>query len=112
MEDIFEDDGTLACLRIPADRANKRFLCREERQENLIGKTFWLQDFFPDVQTRYGIRHIYKASYEKDAPESEAFKVFTGATACKYILEKLQELEKYPRRVTLRKEGKNNYFFE
>ena len=38
--EIFEDDGTLACLHLPADAANKRFFCREERQENLIG---WLK---------------------------------------------------------------------
>lgn len=112
MEDIFEDDGSLACLHIPADKANKRFICKEERQENLIGKTFWLQGFFPDVQTRFGLRHLYKASYEREAPDSESFKVFTGAAACKYVLEQLEEMAKYPRRVTLRKEGKNNYFFE
>lgn len=68
--EIFEDDGTLACLHLPADAANKRFFCREERQENLIGKTFWLQGFFADVQTRYGIRHIYKATYEKEDNDS------------------------------------------
>lgn len=110
--DLFEDDGTLACLRLPVDAANKRFYCREERQENLIGKTFWLQGYFPDVQTRFGTRHIYKATFERDDPDSEAFKVFTGAVSCKYVLEKLEEMGKYPRKVTLRKEGKNNYFFE
>lgn len=107
-----EDDGSLACLHIPADRENKRFSCREERQENLIGKTFWLQDFFADVQTRYGTRHIYKATFERDAPESEAFKVFTGASDCKYILERLGEMQKFPRKVTLKKEGKGHYYFE
>lgn len=110
--EIFEDDGTLACLHLPADAANKRFFCREERQENLIGKTFWLQGFFADVQTRYGIRHIYKATYEKEDNDSAAFKVFTGASACKYVLETLEKMGKYPRKVTLKKEGKNNYYFE
>ena len=111
-KEIFEDDGSLACLHLPADRANKRFVCQAERQENLINKTFWLQDFFPDVQPRFGTRHLYKATYEKDDPDGKAFKVFTGAAACKYVLEKLAELGKFPRRVTLKKEGKNNYFFE
>ena len=83
-KEIFEDDGSLACLHLPADRANKRFVCKEERQENLINKTFWLQDFFPDVQTRFGMRHLYKATYEKDDPDGKAFKVFTGAAACKF----------------------------
>lgn len=60
-EELFEDDGTLACLHIPADESNKRFACKAERQENLIGKTFWLLDFFPEVQTRFGSRYLYKA---------------------------------------------------
>lgn len=38
-KEIFEDDGSLSCLHLPADRANKRFVCKEERQENLINKT-------------------------------------------------------------------------
>lgn len=38
-KELFEDDGSLACLHLPADRANKRFVCKEERQENLINKT-------------------------------------------------------------------------
>ena len=33
-EELFEDDGTLACLHIPADESNKRFACKAERQEN------------------------------------------------------------------------------
>lgn len=78
-EELFEDDGTLACLHIPADESNKRFACKAERQENLIGKTFWLLDFFPEVQTRFGSRYLYKAAYNKDAPDSECFKVFTGS---------------------------------
>ena len=111
-EELFEDDGTLACLHIPADRTNKRFACKEERQDNLIGKTFWLLDYFADVQTRFGSRHLYKAAFEKDAPDSACFKVFTGSSDCAYILEQLGEMQKFPRRVTLKKEGKNHYFFE
>lgn len=53
-EQLFEDDGTLACLHIPADESNKRFACKAERQENLIGKTFWLLDFLG-----YVFRHGY-----------------------------------------------------
>ena len=111
-EQLFEDDGTLACLHIPADESNKRFACKAECQENLIGKTFWLLDFFPEVQTRFGSRYLYKAAYDKDAPDSECFKVFTGSTDCGYILEKLKEMGKFPRKVTLKKEGKNHLYFE
>lgn len=105
-KELFEDDGTLACLGLTRNERDKRYTCPEEQQTNLINKTFWLQDFFPDVQTRFGTRHLYKATYEKDDPDGKAFKVFTGAAACKYVLEKLAELGKFPRRVTLKKEGK------
>ena len=112
MAELFEDDGTLACLRRPADRKNKRFSCPEEQQTNLINKTFWVLDFFPDVETRFGTRHLFKFKYNLEDAETEARKVFTGASDIKYILEKLGEMEKFPRKVTLRKEGKNHYYFE
>lgn len=35
-KEIFEDDGSLACLHLPADRANKRFVCKEDLQSVLI----------------------------------------------------------------------------
>ena len=111
-EELFEDDGTLACLHIPADRANKRFQCMEEQQTNLVNKTFWVLDFFPDVQTKFGTRHLFKFKYNLEDPETEARKVFTGATDIIHILEKLGEMGKFPRKVTLRKEGRNHYFFE
>ena len=112
MEKEIFDDGTLACLNIPPDRENKRFNCKEERQENLENSTFWIFDFFPDVPTKNGPRHLYMAKREKDADDKDAFKVFTGSTACKYILEKLAEMGKFPRRVTLRRGKKNSFYFE
>ena len=112
MADIFEDDGTLACLHIPADRVNKRFQCPEEQQTNLVNKTFWVVDYFPEVTTKFGIRHLFKIKYNLDDAETEARKVFTGASDICFILDWLDENGKFPRKVTLRKEGRNHYFFE
>ena len=112
MADIFEDDGTLACLHIPADRVNKRFQCPEEQQTNLVNKTFWVVDYFPEVTTKFGIRYLFKMKYNLEDSETEARKVFTGASDICFILDWLGENGKFPRKVTLRKEGRNHYFFE
>lgn len=96
MADIFEDDGTLACLHIPADRANKRFQCPEEQQTNLVNKTFWVVDYFPEVTTKFGIRHLFKMKYNLDDAETEARKVFTGASDICYVLDWLGENGKLP----------------
>ena len=111
-EGLFEDDGTLACLGITKNERDKRFTCKEEQQGNLINKTFFLIDYFADVTTQYGERYLYKLKFNLDDPESEARKVWTGSTDCQYILDKLGEMKKFPRKVTLRKEGRNHFYFE
>ena len=73
---IFEDDGTLACLHLSADRARKRFNCPDELQSNLVGKTFWVIDFFDNVPSKYSQdRYLFQIKFEKDAPDSEARKI-------------------------------------
>jgi len=109
---IPEDDGTLACLGLTKNERNKRFTCKEEQQSNLINKTFWLLDYFSGVTTQYGERYIYKMKYNLEDDESAARKVWTGSTDCQFVLDKLAELGKFPRKVTLRKEGRSHYFFE
>ena len=107
------DDGTLACLNIPADRAKKRFTCPEEQQSNLIGRTFWIMYFFDNVPSRYSNdRYLMKIKFEKDDPDSAARKVWTGSEDIKFILDKLREMNKLPRKVTLRRDGKNHFFLE
>ena len=112
MAEIFEDDGTLACLGITTDKKNKRFTCKEEQLNNLVGKTFWLIDFFSGIPTKYGERYIFKIKPERDSPESEARKVFTGSSDLQFVLDTLREMDKFPRKVTLKKDGRNHYFFE
>lgn len=110
---MFEDDGTLACLHLSADRARKRFNCPDELQSNLVGKTFWVIVFFDNVPSKYSQdRYLFQIKFEKDAPDSEARKVWTGSTAIKSVLDALRELNKFPRKVTLRKGKNNDYYFE
>ncbi len=112
MAELFQDDGSLACLGITKNERDKKFTCKEEQQSNLVGKTFWVVDFFAGVTTKFGERYIFKIKYNLDDAETEARKVWTGSSDICFILDKLRELDKFPRRVTLRKDGKNHYYFE
>ena len=111
-EEIFQDDGSLACLGITKNERDKKFTCKEEQQSNLVNKTFWVLDYFAGVQTQYGERYIFKMKYNLEDPEVEARKVWTGSSDIQFVLDKIGEMGKFPRRVTLRKEGRNHYFFE
>lgn len=108
-----EDDGSLACLNIPADRNRKRFACPEEKQSNLVGKTFWVIDYYDNVPSKYAQdRYLFKIKENLEDGEDKARKVWTGSEDIKFILDKLRELDKFPRRVTLRRGDKNNFYFE
>ena len=48
---------------------------------------------------------------QKDSPDTEAKKFFTGSADILYVLKKIKELGAFPRRVTLRGNG-NRYWFE
>lgn len=110
--DSIQDDGTLAFLGITRNERDKRFTCKEEQQSNLVNKTFWVMDYFPNVTSKYGERYIFKIKYNLEDEESAARKVWTGSTDIQFVLDKIGELGKFPRRVTLRKDGKNHYYFE
>lgn len=111
-EDLFQDDGSLACLGITKNERDKKFTCKEEQQTNLVNKTFWVLDYFAGVQSKFGERYIFKMKYNLEDEESEARKVWTGSSDIQFILDKIAELGKFPRRVTLRKDGRNHYYFE
>lgn len=48
---------------------------------------------------------------ENSRLESEAKKFFTGSSDILYVLKKIKEVNKFPRKVTLRGNG-NRYYFE
>ena len=111
------DDGTLAFLKIPRDENSRSFNCNETTQSKLVNTTFWVTDFIEDVPTRFskakGIKGqtLVKIKPDKDSPESDAKKFFTGSADILYVLKKIKEMGKFPRRVTLRSNG-NRYYFE
>lgn len=111
------DDGSLDFLNIPRDENNRSFNCDETTQSKLMNTTFWVVDFIEDVPTKFSKQKgtkgqtLVKIKPEKDSPESDAKKFFTGSADILYILQKIRELKKFPRRVTLRGNG-NRFYFE
>lgn len=116
MEEI-KDDGTLSFLKIPRDVNSRSFNCDETTQSKLVNTTFWVVDFIEDVPTRFskakGVKGqtLVKIKPEIDSPESAAKKFFTGSADILYVLQKIREMNKFPRKVTLRRNG-NRFYFE
>lgn len=110
MEQI--DDGSLSFLNIPPDSNKKYFHCDEITQQKLLGKSFWVIDFAENIPTRYGQeRYLVKIKFNCDDPDNDARKFFTNSTEIKYILDKIKELNKLPRKVTMRSDC-NRFYFE
>ena len=111
------DDGSLDFLQIPRDENCRSFNCDETTQSKLVNTTFWVFDFIEDVQTKFSKQKgtigqtLVKIKPHKDSPESDAKKFFTGSSDILYILKKIKELGKFPRKVTLRGNG-NRFYFE
>ena len=108
MNNNLEDDGSLDFLQIPRDENSRSFNCPETTQSKI---------FIEEVPTRFskakGIKGqtLVKIKPDKDSPESDAKKFFTGSADILYVLKKIKEMGKFPRRVTLRSNG-NRYYFE
>lgn len=111
------DDGSLEFLKIPRNENSRSFNCGTITQSKLVNTTFWVLDFIEDVPTKFSKakgtngQTLVKIKYNKEDPESSAKKFFTGSSDILYILQKIKELNKFPRRVTLRGNG-NKYYFE
>lgn len=113
-----EDDGSLACLQIPRDENNRSFNCETTTQSKLVNTTFWVVDFIEEVETRFskskgsaGQTLVKIQVKDPKAPDSDAKKFFTGSADILHILKKVKEMNKFPRRVTLRGNG-NRYWME
>lgn len=106
------DDGSLSFLAIKPNEHNKHFNGHEVTQQSLINTTFWIVDYIKDVKTKYGEgRYLIKGKYELDDIESQSFKFFTNSQDIKYILDRIDELDAFPRKVTMRVKG-NYYYLE
>ena len=111
------DDGSLAFLNIPRDENNRSFNCDETSQSKLVNTEFWVTDFIEDVPTRFSKskgtkgQTLVKIKKKLDDAESDSKKYFTWSQEILYVLQKIKEMNKFPRRVTLRG-NVNRYWFE
>lgn len=112
-----QDDGTLAFLNIPRDENCRSFNCSETTQSKLVNTSFWIMDFLEDVPTRFSKNKgtkgqtLVKIKYSLEDNESESKKFFTGSQEILYVLKKVKEMQKFPRKVTLRGSS-NRYWIE
>lgn len=105
-----EDDGSQDFLKIPADETNKHFNCPETTQQKLINLTFWVCDYIEGVKTKFGEnRTLVKIKMNRDDHDRDARKFFTNSREIKYVLAKIREMDKFPRRVTMRASGTRYY---
>lgn len=106
------DDGSLAFLKIPEDKSSRRFNCSEITQQKLINESFWVVDYIEDVKTKFGSnRYLVKIKFDVGDKDSDSRKFFTNSPDIKYVLGKIREMDKFPRKVTMRVSG-NRYYFE
>lgn len=106
-----EDDGSLEFLKIPADATSKHFNCPETTQQKLINLTFWVVDFIEGMKTKFGEnRVLVKIKMNREDKESDTKKFFTNSAEIKYVLQKIREMNKLPRKVIMRASGTRYYF--
>lgn len=97
-------------MGIPPDKTNRYFNCKEISQQDLINRTFYLIDYLTGIKTKHGDeRYLVKIKYRLEDPENEARKFFTNSKEIKYVLDKIKEMEKFPRRATLYSSGNRRY---
>ena len=112
-----EDDGSLAFLHIPRDENSRSMNGKEKSQSDLVNTTFWMTDFLEEVPTKFSKakgtkgQTLVQTKPERDSPDSEAVKFFTGSSEILYILREIKKRNAFPRKVTLRGQG-NRYWFE
>lgn len=112
-----KDDGTLRFLNIPNDTNSRSFNCDEITQSKLVDISFWIIDFIEDIPTKFSKinnqkgKTLVKIKMNLDSSEHEAKKFFTGSSDILYILRKIKEMNKFPRKVTLRRNA-NRFWIE
>lgn len=55
-----EDDGSLSFLGISTDRDRKSFSCEAKRQSDLVGESFGIVDYFPNIVVNGNEKYLYK----------------------------------------------------
>ena len=108
MEENNKDDGSLNFLNIERNKDCREFNCRVITQQELVNREFFLVDFLRDVQTKNGLRYLIFIKFDLKDSEIEGRKFFTNSQSIKYILDKIEEMNAFPRKATLKGIGNKN----
>lgn len=105
----------LSDLNIPKDENNAFFNCPQEKQSNLVNRTFLVCNYRENVDTRFSRQGGNKKTlvfikFHADDPESEGRKFFTGSKDILYTLHQLDERDAFPCQVTLKMDGQRFWF--
>ena len=111
MENKIIDDGSLSFLKIERNKECREFNCRVITQQELVNREFYLVDFLRDIQTKNGLRYLVFIKFDLKDSELEGRKFFTNSQSIKYILDKIEERNAFPRKVTLKRIG-NKFILE
>ena len=88
------DDGSLACLGINTDTRRKMFTCPAKSQTELVGKTFWIVDYFANIEGKDGQED--KEEYcQKIAILQAERNGGEGVARCDGDIPRMDELRKY-----------------
>ncbi|MCK9476320.1 MAG: hypothetical protein M0R46_10390 [Candidatus Muirbacterium halophilum] len=106
MEKEKVDDGSLKFLNIERNKKSREFNCKEISIQELVNRDIYLIEYLDDVKTRYGMRYLVYIKFNLDDSEINGRKFFTNSESIKYILDKIRELDAFPRKVTVKNIGK------
>ena len=71
---------------------------RAKPRSDLVGESFWIVDYFPNIVVNGNEKYLYKAKWNLEDDDSLAFKVWTGSQECWAVLDKIAELGKFQER--------------
>lgn len=95
------DDGTLKFLNIKSNLEFREFNCEIIRQQDLINRDFYIIGFFRDIKTKYGLRYLVHIKFDLNDSDSKGRKFFTNSKYIMYTLDKIEELDAFPRKANL-----------
>lgn len=100
------DDGSLSFLNIKIEGESKTFDCPIIKQSQLINRTFYICDYEKNLKTKFGEdRYLVFIKFNLNDSNDIGNKFFTNSKKIKFVLDKIYELNAFPRQVTLQQIG-------
>lgn len=105
------DDGSLAALRLQHKASVRRFHCRTVSLRDLVDKKIFVLGYADEVTTRFGDgRTVVHCKY--DLADEESFKFITASSEIAEIMRDIDQLDAFPRSVTVKAENNRIFWLE